>query len=341
MLGFIQRLLTLDWRRRGAAIREAPIAGSRIWYVEFHPSPAELSRLAAAARGDGAPPVDGEAGGEARPPTLVLFHGLGGSSASFHPVVSQLRAAYRLVIPDFPGYGWSRPPRGRDFLSFAELVEVAERFVVHVAPRGAYLAGNSMGGWIAAKLAARRPELVRAMALLNPGGPALRAEDWVDFARIMWAEEKGVMDDWLRRAFHKPPPGMRLFARDFRRIMKGPAVSRLMRNLQAEDFLSDEEMAKVKSPAVLVWGERDRLIPEGCRAFYLKKLKGIRYEPVPDCGHCPQLECPDRTARILLELPRMKRRARDRAGGGKTTRRDEAAAPRPRGSSAPARAPKA
>jgi len=71
---------------------------------------------------------------------------------------------------------------------------------------------------------------------------------------------------------------------------------------------------------VLVWGEKDRFIPDGCRAFYLKRLKGVRYEPVPDCGHCPQIECPDRTAEILLKLPGIERggRAARPAGGGRT-----------------------
>jgi len=94
---------------------------------------------------------------------------------------------------------------------------------------------------------------------------------------------------------------------------------------------------------VLVWGERDRLIPEGCRAFYLKRLKGVRYEPIPDCGHCPQLECPDRTAEILLDLPNVgaKRSARTpvgaRGGGGAST---PAPARRGGGIRAVARAPK-
>jgi 2-hydroxy-6-oxonona-2,4-dienedioate hydrolase len=299
MLELLQHFVNLEWRRRGAMFRQLTVTGSRVWYAEFQPLRHD--------RGAVGPPVCAQGGerqaGRARPPTVVLFHGLGASSTSFHSVIADLRKLYRVVVPDLPGYGCSRPPPGRDFLPFTELVEVAERFVARVAPRGAYLAGNSMGGWIAAKVAARRPGLVRGIALLNPGGPALRAEDWVDFARIMLAEERGVMDEWLRRMFHKPPLIMRFFTREFRRIMRGPSVSQLMTSLRAEDFLSEEEMTLVRCPAVLVWGERDRLLPEGCRTFYLKKLQGVRYEPIPDCGHCPQLECPSRTAEILLDLP--------------------------------------
>ncbi len=304
MLDLVERLVGLEWRWRGARLHEVRVGGSRVWYAEFAPRPKDREALRQAALRSGQP-----AAKAARPPTLILLHGLGASSTSFYPVIPFLRRGYRLLVPDLPGYGLSRPPEGRDFLSFPQLVETVEKFLARIAPSGAYLAGNSMGGWIAAKLAARRPDLVRAMALLNPGGPALRAEDWVDFVRIMMAEEAGAMDEWLGRMFHRPPFAMRLLLRDVRRRMQRPSVAHLMASLTAEDFLSEEELAQVKSPAVLVWGEKDRLIPDGCRAFYLEKLKGVRYEPVPDCGHCPQLECPHRTADILLELPAMAKKA--------------------------------
>ncbi len=321
MLELLQRVANWEWRRSGATIREMTLAGSRIWYAEFLPKPADLEKLRKEAEARTGVPTTSRW----KPPTVILFHGLGGSSTSFYPVVQPLRRVYRVIVPDLPGCGMSKCPPGRDFLPFEEIVSTAEKFVARVAPRGAYVAGNSMGGWIAVKLASRRPELVKGVALLNPGGPALRAEDWVDFARVIMAEEMKTVDEWLKRTFHKPPFLLRLFTRDFRRIMRGPSVAKLMASLKAEDFLSEEEMEKVRCPAVLVWGENDRLIPEGCRSFYLNKLKGVKYEPIPDCGHCPQLECPDRTAQILLQLPSASRergaggagRGAPRAGGGR------------------------
>jgi abhydrolase domain-containing protein 6 len=295
MIQLVQRLLALGWRHSGATLHEADIAGCRVWYADF-----PALRAPVTARPGGRRPARALSG---RAPTLLLLHGLGASSTSFYPVIPHLRRGYRVVVPDLPGYGFSRAPRGREFVPFSEIVDVAEKLLARVAPRGGYVAGNSMGGWIAAKLAARRPDLVRAMALLNPGGPALRADDWVDFARILLAEERGAVDEWLRRTFHRAPPAMRLLRHDLGRLMRRPAVTQLMANLQSHDFLSPEEAARVRSPAVLVWGERDRLIPDGCRAFYLRQLGDVRYAPVPDCGHCPQLECPERTAEILLQLP--------------------------------------
>ncbi|BDG08990.1 alpha/beta fold hydrolase [Anaeromyxobacter paludicola] len=278
MLELLQKLLALGWRRDGATFRELDLEGARVGWAEFAPLDEGADR-----------------------PTLVLLHGLGASGLSFYPLAPLLRRGYRVVVPDLPGCGVSTLPAGREYLTFAEQVRAAESFVDAVAPRGAYVAGNSMGGWMAAKLAVRRPDLVRGLALLNPGGPALRAEDWASFVALV-AGEPSAMRQYFSRVFHRPPLGAQLLTRDFRRILTAPPVAQMLAHLEAEDFLSAEEVQRVRCPVALIWGEADGLIPEGCRAWFLEQLPGVRYEPVPDCGHCPQLECPGRTAELLLEM---------------------------------------
>jgi abhydrolase domain-containing protein 6 len=294
----VQRLLSLEWRRHGATVKEAEALGSRVWYADFRPHPVRRRSAPARPPAVAQPPAPDE-----EAPTLVLLHGLGASSAAFHPLIPRVRLGFRVVVPDLPGYGFSRPRRGRAFLPFAELLDATEAFVEQVAPRGAYLAGNSMGGWIATKLAARRPDLVRGLGLMNPGGPALDAEDWADFVRLLVDERAESVGELMNRLFHRVPLGASLFARDFRRLMRAPSVIELVSTLDADDFLTGEELERIRCPAVLLWGDADRLIPEGCRRFYLRHLAHARYVPLEDCGHCPQLEAPSRTAQALLELP--------------------------------------
>jgi pimeloyl-ACP methyl ester carboxylesterase len=309
VLEFLRHLLNLEWRRAGASVHLAPLLGSQVWYAEFAPSlpvtgPAPAAPLGLLPWWRATGPV----ARTRKPPTIVLLHGLGASSATFHPVIGALRRGYRVIVPDLPGCGASRPPAGKEFLTFSELLDVTERLVERVAPSGAYLAGNSMGGWIAAKLAARRPDLARGIALINPGGPALRAEEWVDFSRVLTSEDAAAVPQLVARLFHRPPPATRLWAGDVKRMLSAPSVRELVASLAPHDFLSEEELARVGCPSVLIWGESDRFIPDGCRRFFLENLPRVRYEPVPDCGHCPQLECPRRTAEILLDLPRRRRR---------------------------------
>ncbi len=309
MLGVLARLLSLEWRRRGARIGEVRAAGTRVWYAEFapHAAPARDERPARPA---------GRARGGRRtrapaPPTVILLHGLGATSASFFPIVEALRSAYRVVVPDLPGNGWSRPARGEPYPTFAALVDTVEAFVAATAPAGAYLAGNSMGGWIATKLAARRPDLVRGVALMNPGGPALDAQDWTDLGRVVSGAAAPAAIDLGARIFARAPhAASRLLGRELAKLLTAPQVVHLVATLTAEDFVSEEELARVSCPAVLIWGESDRFIPAACRDFFLAKLPHVRHEPLPDCGHCPQLECPRRTAEILLRLPRLRGRRR-------------------------------
>jgi pimeloyl-ACP methyl ester carboxylesterase len=112
VLDLLTRLLTLEWRRSGATLRRVDVLGSHVYYAEFAPArrgalPAALGRL---------PLVGGRfrrGSSPRRAPTVVLLHGLGASGASFFPVIGALRRGYRVVVPDLPGYGGSRPPAGR------------------------------------------------------------------------------------------------------------------------------------------------------------------------------------------------------------------------------------
>jgi len=79
-----QRLVLLDWTVRGARFGAVSIRGARVSYAEFRPRPRDLAELRAEARRQRRP-------GRLRIPTVVLFHGLGATGTSFHPVIPRLR----------------------------------------------------------------------------------------------------------------------------------------------------------------------------------------------------------------------------------------------------------
>jgi pimeloyl-ACP methyl ester carboxylesterase len=293
MFELIQHLVTLEWRRRGAALRETAVAGSRVRYAEFPARP----RLARQAPSRGA-------GRDERPTTVVLLHGIPSSSIVYDSVIPSLREGCRVIAPDLPGCGSSRLPEGRDFLTLRELVDVVEGFLGRVTGGGACVVGHCIAGLLAVRVAARRPGLVHGLGLLSPSGAASGIEEWGDFKQVIAAVESGASQEFLRRTFHKPPLIMRLFLRDLRRMIQCASVMRPTENLDTEDLVSAEELSKVRCPAVLVWGDRDELVPDGCRRFFLQHLNGLRYEHLPECGHVPQLESPKRTAEILLDLAR-------------------------------------
>jgi pimeloyl-ACP methyl ester carboxylesterase len=61
-------------------------------------------------------------------------------------------------------------------------------------------------------------------------------------------------------------------------------------------------LERIARPTLVIWGERDRMVyPSGARRI-LESVPGARLELIPDCGHCPQLACPDRVARLIAGL---------------------------------------
>ena len=104
--------------------------------------------------------------------SLVMLHGFTGSKENWYPLAERLRGKYRLLIPDLPGWGESERQAGADYGYVAQTARVAAFIRAAVARRRpVVLLGHSMGGGIAALVAARHPAAGRsASALLDAAG---------------------------------------------------------------------------------------------------------------------------------------------------------------------------
>lgn len=97
--------------------------------------------------------------------TYVLVHGLGGSLANWEPLWPHLSERGRILTPDLAGFGRT-PGDGRS--AVADNVDLLARYLERLTVGPVVLVGNSMGGMIAALLAARRPDLVERLVLIDP-----------------------------------------------------------------------------------------------------------------------------------------------------------------------------
>ncbi|HST43708.1 MAG TPA: alpha/beta fold hydrolase, partial [Luteimonas sp.] len=102
-------------------------------------------------------------------PTLVLLHGYTGSKENGFLLARALGRRYRLVLPDLPGWGGSSREAEGDYGYAAQADRVAS-FLEAIGGRPVVLVGHSMGGGIAAVVAARYPYLVSHLGLLNASG---------------------------------------------------------------------------------------------------------------------------------------------------------------------------
>jgi pimeloyl-ACP methyl ester carboxylesterase len=262
---------------------------------------------------------------------VLLVHGLGGSTINWErvgaPLAEKLGASVTAV--DLAGFGLTRLPHGRHATLRTNGHLLHRVLADHVGP--ATVVGNSMGGTLAVGLAARHPDLVRALVLVDPAVPQAGGglPDWRVITRFApltvpplgrWAVGRrsqrlgpaGLVDQTLALTFAHPervPPEIRerLIARAAERASFPEAASAYVDAARALLFHLQlgmpADLERVRCPTLLVHGARDPLVPLRAAQRVANRRPDFMLEVIEDCGHVPQLERPDRFLAIVVPWP--------------------------------------
>lgn len=226
-------------------------------------------------------PIHYEVAGAGEP--MVLVHGLSESTRLWYRNLPALAERYRVYLIDLPGFGAMRKFR-RQF-DLKQSGAWLEGWMRAVGLETAYLVGHSMGGYISMAVAARHPEKVRRLVLVDSIGihfdlpvkrlvyPALKA-----IARTMPAFWTCIGYDYLRAG-----PLMVLNA------------SRQIITLDTSDVL-----AAVRVPTLVIWGENDDLVPFSLGRQLHERLAGARLFVLAGANHFCMFEQPCEFNRALL-----------------------------------------
>jgi pimeloyl-ACP methyl ester carboxylesterase len=260
--------------------------------------------------------------------TVLLVHGLGAHTLSWEPVGASLAEQLDATVLaiDLVGFGRTRAPH-----RVATVQNQASLVTALLAERGpALVAGNSMGGAIATRVAAQRPDLVNALVLVNPAvrHPKPTIEDW---RRVAWLAPLVVpiFGAWFVRTRARRLGPARLVDDSLAAVLSrtgaiDPDLRRRMVDLCAERvtwpevaaayadaarslclYLArahDDDLAGVarRCPTLLVHGTEDRLVPvEAARRT--ADVHGIDLELIDGVGHAPQLETPARFVSVITD----------------------------------------
>lgn len=225
---------------------------------------------------------------------ILLVHGIGDSALTWALIMRRLAREHDVYAVDLLGHGSSALPGGRSYATIEEYREMLEGFIREVIRRPALIVGNSLGGMLAVRVANSSPELVRGIAMLNPGGAPLLGRESYDrfFAKIS--------DNSLVTAYRVsgemigvvPRPMLILGLRSIQRLFQRPAILDAYAMADERIFLSIDELHRLRVPAALIWGTRDRFLPEGSLEFWLTALPHAPKLLLRYCGHLPQRERP-------------------------------------------------
>lgn len=225
-------------------------------------------------------------------PLLILHDEIGNhATLRWHNALAQSNAVY---IPSHPGFGAS--PRLDWIMNMRDLAGWYLRALDELGLRRVNVIGFSLGGWLAAEMATMSPDHFAKIALVGAAGVKppdgeifdiflVTAEEYLDevclnpdaapeFAAIRPPEpEPDLVEAWAVAR----EEACRL---SWKPYMYYPALPHLLGRLR-------------DTPALIVWGAQDAIVPLSAAELYHRSISGSRLEIIPDCGHRPDIEKPD------------------------------------------------
>lgn len=228
----------------------------------------------------------------------LLLHGLASSALAWRPVAPRLaRSGCRLVVPELSELGGSRLPLGG--LAVEDGVAAAAALIEQELGGGpATVAGNSLGGWIAVRLALARPELVSRLVLVDAGG--YREQDWERIEELVTVTEPADVEPLYGALFQRVPLPLRgVGRRAFFRAYSSPAVQGVNARIGEADAYGDRELATIVQPAALIWGEHDGLFRLAAAERMAAAMPRARLYTLAGAGHGVQWERPRELAAAI------------------------------------------
>lgn len=243
------------------------------------------------------------------------MHGFTGSKENWYPLVRALDGAYAVAVPDLPGWGATQRIAGADYGYGAQARRVA-RFIEALPQRNGravVLVGHSMGGGIAALVAAQRPDLVARVALIDAAG--LRFADNA-FGRAVLAgdnpfevRDAATLERYLSILFHDrrgapwiPWPANHVYIAHRRR--EAAFEQRVLDSIGRGDerFAPGDAAARIRQPALLLWCRQDRVIDASALDLYAARMPQATRVLLDGCGHMAMMEQPRAVAAALDTL---------------------------------------
>ena len=238
-------------------------------------------------------------GGQGDP--LLFLHGAGGLHEGSY--LDLLAERFTVYAPCHPGFD------GTDGLEHIEdVIDLALYYHDVMDSLGldsAHVVGHSMGGMIAAELAALCSHRVRKLVLSNAVGFWRDEEPVLDFFtlppdQLLQRVVHDTENEGLKELFPIPETQEERVEALFRRVQSLAAASKFMWPIPDRGL--SRRIHRVRAPTLIVWGESDGLVAPSYAEDFKAAIPGSRVEIVSECGHFPMFEQRDRFVRLVTEF---------------------------------------
>jgi len=243
---------------------------------------------------------------------LILLHGMSSSLNTWDSVVISLKAHKRVISLDLPGFALTGPSPEMAY-NFPYYSKFIDSFATRLKIKRFILAGNSLGGAISWNYALHNPSRLAKMILIDAAGYPKKGESGslgfklastpVINNLLLYATPKALVRKSLETVYYDPA---RVTDEQVERfhdvaIREGNREAALM--IFKGSFKGNPESIKeVKTPTLILWGDKDNLIGVNNVDNFLKDIKGSKVEIYKNVGHVPMEEVPGKVAASILKF---------------------------------------
>jgi pimeloyl-ACP methyl ester carboxylesterase len=262
---------------------------------------------------------------------LVLFvHGMSGAATNWTDLMGDLAPDFDCAAPDMPGSGFSPPPKTSAGYSVSAQAGTVIRLIEALNRGPVHLVGNSMGGAVSVRVAARRPDLVKTLTLISPAMPDLKVRPSVLHFPVLalpvvgerlvrqWARRypvenrvAGVFETCFADSSRLHPDRFTAEVDALRRrdalshepaSLVGAARTLVGETLKPAPFSLWRAAERVTAPCLVLFGADDRLVHPRLADRAARVFRDARVHVLPDTGHLAQMERPGVVAALFREM---------------------------------------